>query len=67
MTDTRARILEAIEDPTRGYPPTVRELMEAAGLNSPASVQHHLDKLEADGLIVREPGLTRTIRPANAS
>lgn len=36
-----------------GYPPTVREIGAALGLSSPGTVQRHLDKLEALGLIER--------------
>lgn len=55
-----ALILESVE--TRGYPPTVRELMVDAGLKSPASVQHHLDALVSDGVISRDGVKARTIR-----
>jgi repressor LexA len=69
MSDTRALIVELIEDSygARGYPPTVRELMEGAGLNSPASVQHHLKRLAADGVVEWEAGKTRTIRLTGGS
>lgn len=64
MSDTRALILELIEDSigARGYPPTVRELMEDAGLNSPASVQHHLKALREAGLVDWVDGKVRTLR-----
>lgn len=57
-------ILEAIETYTRdhGYGPSVRDLMRLAGLRSPAAVQHHLDRLERDGLIARDPVTARSIR-----
>lgn len=63
MSDTKALILEliAVSIETRGYPPTVRELMDKAGLKSPASVQHHLNALMADGVIERDGLKARAI------
>ncbi len=60
----RDQILEAIEDfwIEHRFPPTVRELMRIVGLQSPRSVQVHLDKLEAEGRILREKGDSRTVR-----
>lgn len=61
---TRQRVYEAIEQHTlqHGYAPTVRELQVMVGLASPATVQAHLDNLEADGRITRSAGKQRTIR-----
>jgi repressor LexA len=58
------RILAAIEASIteKGYPPTVRELMVAVDVKSPAAIQHHLARLEADGLIVRDSHTARGIR-----
>ncbi|MCL5973652.1 MULTISPECIES: transcriptional repressor LexA [Ferrimicrobium] len=50
---------------TRGYPPSIREIGVHVGLASPASVQHHLRRLEADGLIHRDPTRSRAISLAN--
>lgn len=38
---------------TRGYSPSIKEIMTAAGYTSPASVHHHLVVLEARKLITR--------------
>lgn len=38
-----------------GYPPTVREIGVAVGLDSPSSVAHHLKALELRGLLRRLP------------
>jgi repressor LexA len=58
------RILAAIEASIteKGYPPTVRELVAAVGLKSNAAVQHHLARLEADGLISIDRHTARGIR-----
>ena len=44
-----------------GHPPTFREIGEALGLRSPSTVQFHLRKLEAAGLIRIPEGKTRAI------
>ncbi|MGQ9808222.1 MAG: transcriptional repressor LexA [Armatimonadota bacterium] len=66
LSPKRREILDYIERHTQrfGYPPTVREIGEAVRLSSPSTVQAHLKRLAEEGLIVRERGLTRAIRPA---
>jgi repressor LexA len=44
-----------------GYPPTVRELCRLAKLKSPDTVQYHLDKLRAKGLLGSTEGKSRTL------
>ena len=44
-----------------GFPPTVRELCRLAGLKSPDTVQYHLDKLRAKGLLSPAEGRSRTL------
>jgi repressor LexA len=44
-----------------GYPPTVREIGNALGLHSPSTVHAHLSKLEASGLLRRDPSKPRAI------
>lgn len=38
----------------RGYAPSLREIGEAVGLSSSASVYHHLDRLRAEGRLRHE-------------
>ncbi len=45
----------------KGYPPSVREIGEAVGLQSTSTVHGHLDRLERKGLIRRDPSKSRTI------
>ena len=52
-------IYELVE--ASGYPPTVREIGERAGLSSPSTVHGHLDRLEEKGMIDRDAAKTRTI------
>lgn len=64
MKATDEDILEAIDAMTKrhGYPPTVRELARALGLSSAGSLLTRLDKLQAMGLVLREEGMSRTLR-----
>lgn len=45
----------------KGYPPTVREICEAVSLSSTSTVHGHLEKLEKNGYIVRDPSKPRAI------
>ena len=45
----------------RGYPPSVREIGEAVGLNSPSSVSHQLGVLERKGLLRRDANRPRAL------
>ncbi len=56
-------ILEFIKSEilSKGYPPAVREICAAVGLKSPATVHAHLNTLEANGYIRRDPTKNRAI------
>jgi repressor LexA len=45
----------------KGYPPTVREICEAVHLKSTSSVHSHLERLEKNGYIHRDPTKPRAI------
>ena len=45
----------------RGYPPAVREICEAVNLRSTSSVHSHLETLEKNGYIRRDPPKPRAI------
>ncbi|MGN1400521.1 MAG: transcriptional repressor LexA [Bacillus sp. (in: firmicutes)] len=49
----------------KGYPPSVREIGEAVGLASSSTVHGHLARLEAKGLIRRDPTKPRAIEIMN--
>ncbi|HXY71043.1 MAG TPA: transcriptional repressor LexA [Actinomycetota bacterium] len=57
------RILDYIKETVqaRGYPPTVREIGEAVGLNSSSSVHAQLANLERRGLLRRDPTKPRAM------
>ncbi len=56
-------ILEYIKSEiiNRGYPPAVREICEAVKLKSTSSVHSHLETLEKNGFIRRDPTKPRAI------
>lgn len=56
-------ILEFIKESiiNRGYPPAVREICDAVGLRSTSSVHSHLETLEKNGYIRRDPTKPRAI------
>lgn len=64
LTTQEAAVLEAILafKVVHSFAPTVRELAEACGFSSPATIQRHLDALEDKGYITRTPTKPRTIR-----
>ena len=45
----------------RGFPPSVREICEAVNLKSTSSVHAHLETLEKNGYIRRDPTKPRAI------
>ena len=45
----------------KGYPPSVREIGEAVGLKSSSTVHGYLSRLEANGMIKRDPTKPRAI------
>lgn len=63
ITDKQSEILEFIkkEIMAHGYPPTVREIGEAVKLKSTSSVHLHLENLEKNGFIRRDPTKPRAI------
>lgn len=63
LTLRQRRVLEVIRQSVeaRGYPPSVREIGEAVGLNSPSSVAHQLKVLEAKGYLRRDPNRPRAM------
>ena len=63
LTPRQTKILLAIKEAmeTNGYPPSMREIGEAAGLSSPSSVKYQLEALEAKGWIRRDPSRGRAL------
>ncbi len=63
LTGKRRQILEFIGDQIRerGYPPSVREIGEAVGLTSSSTVHTHLQVLQRQGYLRRDPTKPRAI------
>jgi len=63
ITKKQQEILDYIKDEilNRGYPPAVREICEAVHLKSTSSVHSHLETLEKNGYIRRDPTKPRAI------
>lgn len=63
ITPKQKEILEYIKSQiiNRGYPPAVREICEAVKLKSTSSVHSHLETLEKNGYIRRDPTKPRAI------
>lgn len=63
ITAKQQEILEYIKDMIlkKGYPPTVREICETVHLKSTSSVHAHLESLEKNGYIRRDPTKPRAI------
>lgn len=69
LSERRRTILQFIQQAIRerGYPPTVREIGAAVGLRSTSTVHFHLRALQEQGLLEREPLLTRALRPVKTA
>jgi repressor LexA len=64
LSGKRLQILKYIADSQRdqGYPPSVREIGEAVGLTSSATVHTHLALLQREGYLTRDPSKPRAIQ-----
>jgi repressor LexA len=63
LTGKRRQILEFIAEQirVRGYPPSVREIGQAVGLTSSSTVHTHLQVLQRQGFLMRDPTKPRAI------
>ncbi|MCX6391942.1 MAG: transcriptional repressor LexA [Actinobacteria bacterium] len=63
LTKRQQEILDVVQEymEQKGYPPTVREIGEAVGLNSPSTVHAHLKALEESGALTRDATKPRAI------
>ncbi len=63
LSERQQQVLDYIRETVngRGYPPSVREIGEAVGLNSPSTVHSHLNSLVAAGAIRKDPSKPRAI------
>lgn len=63
ITEKQRQILEYIKSEilSKGYPPAVRDICQAVDLKSTSSVHAHLETLEKNGYIRRDPTKPRAI------
>ena len=63
ITSKQKEILEFMKNEilSKGYPPAVREICDAVHLKSTSSVHSHLETLEKNGYIRRDPAKPRAI------
>jgi len=64
ISETRENIFKFIQTflSERGYAPTVRDIVKGCNLSSTAVVQHHLNVLEKQGYLHRDPQVVRSIQ-----
>src|SRR4030066_2059810 len=64
LNATRERIFKFLHDfrDRHDYMPTVRDILKGCNISSTAVVQHHLDVLEREGRIHRDPEVFRSIQ-----
>jgi repressor LexA len=64
VSNTRLRILNFIRKflDKRGYAPTVRDIARGCNISTPSVVQYHLNMLEEQGFIHRDPEVFRSIQ-----
>lgn len=63
LTNRQNDVLDCIKSfsAKHGYPPTVREIGEVLGLNSPATIQSHINALENKGYIKKTSSKYRSL------
>ncbi|MGH3492691.1 MAG: transcriptional repressor LexA [Sciscionella sp.] len=63
LTPRQLKVLKVIREWVKenGYPPSVREIGDAVGLNSTSSVSHQLHALESKGYLRRNASQPRTV------
>jgi repressor LexA len=64
ISERRRTILSFIQQYSgeNGYPPTVREIADAAGISSTSVVNYHLNVLQEEGYIIRNREVARGLR-----
>ncbi|MEU7073014.1 transcriptional repressor LexA [Streptomyces narbonensis] len=69
LTDRQHRIVDAIRSSIRdrGYPPSMRELGQAAGLSSTSSVAHQIGALVRKGVLRKDPKRPRAYVPTTTA
>jgi repressor LexA len=68
ITDRHQKIMDfIIQRYDEGFPPSIREIGEAAEISSTSVVTYYLKQLTEMGLIERDPKYSRAVRPAHVN
>lgn len=68
MTERHQKIMDfIIQRYDEGFPPSIREIGEAAEISSTSVVTYYLKQLTEMGLIERDPKYSRAVRPTHTS
>ncbi len=64
LSDRQKRILEFIQrfSAENGYPPSIREIGQAAGISSTSVVNYNLNRLVDEGYLTRDQNVSRGLR-----
>jgi repressor LexA len=64
LSDRQKRMLEFIQrfSSENGYPPSIREIGEAAGISSTSVVNYNLNRLVDEGFLARDQNVSRGLR-----
>lgn len=64
LSDRQKRMLEFIQrfSGENGYPPSIREIGEAAGISSTSVVNYNLNRLVDEGFLARDQNVSRGLR-----
>jgi repressor LexA len=64
LSERQRRMYDMIQEflLENSYPPSVRQIGEQVGISSTSVVSYNLTKLEKEGLIARDPDVSRSIR-----
>ena len=69
LSEKQQQILDFVNSQVleKGYPPSVREICSAVGFKSTSTVHSHLEKLEKNGLIHKDPTKPRALKVTGGS
>ncbi|MCX8130667.1 MAG: transcriptional repressor LexA [Clostridia bacterium] len=64
LNEKQQRILDFVNKQVeeKGYPPSVREICSAVGFKSTSTVHGYLERLEKDGMILKDPTKPRALK-----
>lgn len=69
LNEKQQQILDFVNSQVeeRGFPPSVREICQAVGFKSTSTVHSYLERLEKEGLILKDPTKPRALKVIHGS